>query len=115
MFKKWLQDLFLRFIEWLYELYKKWFSDEPPVKKAWVITVVKEQAAVRKVPDIEAPIDWILNVNETAVVGINDDGSLQTVLQGDKWRFYFIAFDKKRGWVIWKEDRMRLEQVIVEK
>ena len=105
-----LQELFLKLIEWLLKLYKKWWPDlEPPVPTTSYELVMKDncRAAVRDRPKLEAPTEWRLQENEVASLGkepkIAYDGS---------YKFYYIVFGHKQGWIRWDESEMYIREVI---
>jgi len=110
------QRALLWLIEFLWDLYNKLYGMEPSKAIAWEIQVFPgKQGAVREKPNINYPVEWLLVENESAVVGVNPDGSLQMSLQDGTYKFYYIAFGKKRGWILFKDDRMALVSKIVEK
>lgn len=112
------------FLEWLIEalvnLYERLYGDDPPpppTKLAWQIRVFPgKQGAVRERPEPPPyPVAWLLVENEIATVGVYEDGTLQCIdvkNQEGVFKFYYIAFgEKKRGWILFKEDRMELYRV----
>jgi hypothetical protein len=117
--------MFRIILEWLIEalvsLYDKLYRDDPPPKPkvAWEIRVFPgKQGAVRDKPEPPPyPVAWLLVENELATVGVNPDGSLQEVekkTQEGVFKFYYIAFgEKKRGWILFKKDRMELISRVV--
>lgn len=113
------------FLEWLIEvlvdLYERLYGIDPPppTKLAWQIRILPgKQGAVRDRPEPPPyPVAWLLVENESATVGVKD-GMLQTVTVKNPegvFLFYYIAFgEKKRGWILFKEDRMELISIVVE-
>ena len=102
MFKRFLEWL----IEWLLKIDEWLFGDEPKTRIVWEIRIFPgKQGAVRKAPNAGWPVAWLLAENESAVVRLNDDGTPAEVIW-DGLSFYYIAFGEKRGWILFKKDRM---------
>ena len=102
------------FLAWLIEvlvnLYERLYGDDvPPTKIVWEVRVHPgKRGAVRDKPNLEYPVVWLLQENELATVGVNDDGTLQKVVLDSRNVFYYIRFGKKVGWLKWKEGEMYL-------
>jgi len=101
------------------EMIKRWLSSlfpppEPETKIAWEIRVFPgKQGAVREYPNVGCPVSWLLAENESATVRVDKDNLPEGTLH-DGSLFYYIAFgEKKRGWILYKADRMTLVSKVV--
>ena len=106
-----LQELFLKLVEWLLKLYKKWWPDpEPPVPTKAYQLVIRDgcRAAVRATPRLEAPTEWRLQENEVASLGED----IESVV-ADGYKFYHIVFGLKVGWVKYNMEDMYIREVAV--
>ena len=86
-----------------------WEPEPPEPKTAYQLVVRPEcQVAVRDKPLLEAPTEWRLKENEKASLGTE-----MTTSYDGTWKFYFIRFGEKTGWVKWDVSKMYIVMIEV--
>jgi len=106
----WLRGVLLKIVEWILALLKKLVPEpeEPEEPKIYYQAVVysDSRVGVREEPFLDSPIVWRLQENEVASLG-----SDPIIESSGGWKFYYIVFGDKLGWIRENDDRWHIATV----